>query len=41
MGVLATYNKLVLPSYKEGFDDLFYVIMNSGEFLVEKWNDEI
>jgi predicted kinase len=41
-GILGTYNKLELPSYQEGFDQLYYVRINSdGQFSVESWNDEI
>lgn len=32
-----THNKLVLPSYDEGFDELFYVTMMDNGFQVEKW----
>ena len=41
-GILATHRKLELPSYNEGFDELFYVsINNAGEFIVTEWSDEI
>lgn len=37
-GVLNTYNRLQLPSYEEGFDDLFYVrIGDADDFIVEAW----
>jgi len=38
LGVKATYNQLVIPSYQEGFDELFYVEMKDKEFLVKEWN---
>lgn len=38
----STYAKLELPTYKEGFDELFYVHINQdGEFIIEEYNDEI
>ncbi len=41
-GVCATYAKLELPSFSEGFDELFYVSIDENkEFIVEKWKDEI
>ncbi|HSK71512.1 MAG TPA: AAA family ATPase [Pyrinomonadaceae bacterium] len=41
-GVKATFGKLELPSYAEGFDELFYVwIDEKGEFVVEEWKREV
>lgn len=41
-GVRAIYAKLKLPTFAEGFDELYYVwIDEHNEFVVEKWNDEI
>ena len=41
-GILGTYSKLELPSYAEGFDDLYYVsIGDDGDFRVEEWQDEV
>lgn len=40
-GVRGVYSKLELPSFAEGFDELYYVwIDENDEFVVEKWNDE-
>ena len=36
-GIMATYNKLVLPEYSEGFDRLYYVSIQNGDFKVEEW----
>lgn len=42
VGLLATYKKLELPSYEEGFDRLFYVRIAANRlFVVEEWQDEI
>jgi predicted kinase len=41
-GILGTYKKLELPSYAEGFDELYYVsIADDGGFRVERWKDEV
>lgn len=40
-GIKATYSKLELPSLDEGFDELFYVELNNGEFIIKEWDDEI
>ena len=37
-GLLGTHAKLELPSFDEGFDELFYVrIDDDGRFVVEEW----
>jgi predicted kinase len=36
-GMLSTYNRLVIPSFQEGFDELFYVQLIQDKFCVEKW----
>jgi predicted kinase len=40
-GLLATHKKLQLPSFEEGFDELFYVKQVSGKFDIKVWSDEI
>jgi predicted kinase len=41
-GILSAYHKLQIPSLTEGFDKLYYVMMDSrGSFTVEEWSDEI
>ncbi|MCU0238592.1 MAG: hypothetical protein MUC29_04050 [Pyrinomonadaceae bacterium] len=41
-GVRATYTKIELPKFDEGFDELFYVSINEKDtFVIEKWKDEI
>lgn len=41
-GVLSTHQRLQMPSYKEGFDQLYYVsAVENGTFKVEEWKDEI
>lgn len=41
VGVKGTYNRLELPSYTEGFDQLYYVSMYHNEFIVKEWKNEI
>ncbi|MDJ0717283.1 MAG: AAA family ATPase [Prochloraceae cyanobacterium] len=41
-GILATYKKLKVPSYKEGFDKLYSVkIGPNNSFIVDNWKLEI
>jgi len=40
-GVKGTYNKLELPSYEEGFNELFYVSMKDNEFIISEWENEV
>lgn len=42
VGILGTYKRLELPSWDEGFDELYYVrIDDSNQLVVEEWNDEV
>ncbi|MFZ6030431.1 MAG: AAA family ATPase [Chloroflexota bacterium] len=42
-GAIAKHRRLEIPSYAEGFDQLFYVMIDpiSSEFVVKEWQDEI
>lgn len=41
-GLMSTYGKLVRPTLTEGFDQLRHVrITDTGQFVIEEWNDEI
>ena len=35
--IVATSNKLQLPEYDEGFDELYFVKNNGNKMLVEEW----
>lgn len=35
--IVCTSNKLEMPSYEEGFDRLYFVRIEDGEFVVEPW----
>jgi predicted kinase len=42
VGLLGTYKKLIIPSFKEGFDALYSVtIASDRSFIVKEWQDEI
>ena len=38
--ILAIYNKLEIPSYEEGFDELYYVINEDDGFRIEEWKED-
>lgn len=39
IAIAATSNRLEMPSYAEGFDTLFFVHMEDGRMVIEKWED--
>lgn len=40
--ILNAYKVLRIPTFEEGFDELFYVSINTeNEFVVENWKNEI
>lgn len=41
VGIKATLKKLELPSFDEGFDELYCVEIISGEFIIKDWSDEV
>lgn len=41
VAILGTYKRLEIPSLKEGFDQLYYVGIEQGEFAVAEWQDEV
>ena len=41
IAIKGTYNKLELPSYSEEFDELYYVEITEGNFIVKKWQNEV
>jgi len=41
VGIKGTYNRLELPSFQEGFDDLYYVSIEHNTFQVTMWQNEI
>lgn len=39
IGILATHKKIEMPTYQEGFDELYYVSIKNNLFHVKKWNE--
>ena len=38
-GILAVYKRLELPSPSEGFDELYYVDILNGNFVIKEWEE--
>lgn len=38
--IAATYNKLEMPSYDEGFDKLYFVEIVDDEFVIKEWKED-
>ena len=38
--ILAIYSKLEIPSYEEGFDELYYVTTDDDGFRIEEWKED-
>jgi hypothetical protein len=41
IGILGMHKKLEIPSIEEGFDELFYVDIIDGKYIVKEWKNEI
>lgn len=41
VAILSAAKKLQLPSLSEGFEQLFYVRLENGRFVVEEWQHEV
>jgi len=39
VAIAATSNKLEIPAWQEGFDELYYVYIRGGAFIVENWRE--
>lgn len=39
VAIAGTSNKLELPSYSEGFDELYFVMIDNDNFSVQEWRD--
>lgn len=37
VGIRATYSKLEMPDFDEGFDELYYVEIDNGVFKINEW----
>lgn len=41
VGIKGTFSKLEIPSYDEGFDELYFVEMKNNTFIVKNWENEV
>lgn len=41
IGIKGTFNKLEIPNYDEGFDELFFVEIENNNFIIKEWENEI
>lgn len=41
IGIKGTYNQLEIPSYEEGYDELYYVELKENSFVIKRWENEI
>jgi len=40
IAIVSKSGELELPHKDEGFDELYYVRLNNGKFIIEQWRDE-
>lgn len=40
-GLRGTYAKLEIPTFDEGFSELYYVELINSTFIIKEWSDEI
>jgi predicted kinase len=40
-GIRGTYARLVVPTYAEGFDELYYIRLVQGGFAIQEWINEV
>jgi len=38
--IVFTSNNLEMPSYEEGFDELYFVCLDDGEMKISEWRTE-
>jgi predicted kinase len=41
IGIKGTFSKLQIPTFDEGFDELYYVEIDNNTFNIKKWSNEI
>lgn len=41
IGIKGTFNKLEIPDYSEGFDELYFVELEHDKFIIREWQNEI
>lgn len=40
-GLRGTYAKLEIPTFDEGFNELYYVELSNNNFIIKEWSDEV
>ncbi len=40
-GIKGTFNRLEIPSFDEGFDELYFVEIENSEFKIREWTNEV
>jgi predicted kinase len=41
VGVKGAFNRLEIPNFEEGFDELYYVTIEENKFVINDWKNEI
>lgn len=41
IGIKGTFSKLEIPTFDEGFDELYFVEIENNSFTIKEWNNEI
>jgi len=41
MGIKGTFSKLEIPTFDEGFDELYFVELENNNFNIKEWKNEI
>ncbi len=41
VGIKGTFNKLEIPTFDEGFDELYFVEIDDNNFKIKEWQNEI
>ncbi|MDR6563039.1 MULTISPECIES: ATP-binding protein [unclassified Arcicella] len=41
VGIKGTFNKLEIPTFDEGFDELYFVEIDDNNFKIKEWENEI
>jgi predicted kinase len=41
VGIKGTFNKLEIPTFDEGFDELYFIEIENNKFKIKEWTDEV
>lgn len=39
--ILGAHRRLVIPSFDEGFDNLYYIALTGDRYVIEEWRNEV